>query len=93
VDEAFKSFSRTLVELVEHNSVFGGEAFGQRLRMTAIGLELPVELDVQRGADGILRIGSTPPLYPLMTGIGPSYHRMRLRADDGSVTDEADDDG
>ena len=41
----------------------------------------PVELDVSRDADGVLRIGSTPPLYYVDTSMRPSYHRLRFRAE------------
>ena len=50
---------------------------------TGCEIESPVELDVVRDADGVLRIGSTPPLYYVEHVVAPSYHRLSLhgRAD------------
>jgi hypothetical protein len=43
-------------------------------------IESPVELDVTRDHTGSLRIGTTPPLYGIMTTIAPSFHRLSFSA-------------
>lgn len=80
MDEAFKPIADTIVELVNQPPVIGGDAFGQRVRMTAIEIEIPLELDVTDGNGREVLIGTTPPLYLLKTSVLPSFHRMRLRA-------------
>lgn len=80
MDEAFKPFRDTIVELVNQSPVVGEGPFAQRVSMTAIEIEIPLELDVTRAADGALAIGSTPPLYMVKTSVLPSFHRMRVRA-------------
>jgi hypothetical protein len=79
VDEAFSSIGETIVALVDQPGIVGGGAFGQRVTMTAIDLELPLELDVTRSEEGLC-IGSTPPLYALRTSMLPSFHRLHVRA-------------
>lgn len=79
MDEAFTSIGETIVALVNQPPVVGGDAFGQRVSMTAIDVELPLELDVSRDGDALL-IGSTPPLYLIRTSVLPSFHRLRVRA-------------
>lgn len=80
MDEAFKPLTETIVELVAQPPVIGGDAYGQRVVMTAIDIELPLELDVTRDSAAALHIGSTPPLYGIRTSVLPSFHHMRVRA-------------
>ena len=80
MDEAFKPFRDTIVELVNQPPVVGHGPFGQRVQMTAIEVEIPLELDVTRDDGGELALGSTPPLYMVKTSVLPSFHRMRVRA-------------
>ena len=89
MDEAFRPLSTTLLDFVGHAPVIGGDAWGQRLTMTGLDVASPVELDVSCGADGRLRIGTTPPLYPLMTTVAPVFHRLTIRA----ATAEREEDG
>ncbi|MEG3165129.1 hypothetical protein U1701_11040 [Sphingomonas sp. PB2P19] len=87
MDQAFRPLSTTLLDFAGHSPVIGSEP-GQRLMMTGLEIASPVQLDVTRGPDGRLRIGTTPPLYPLMTTVGPVFHRLTLRA----AVDERDED-
>lgn len=81
MDEAFRSLHDTIVELVNQPPIVGDGPFAQRMSMTAIEIEMPVELDLSRsGEDGELVIGTTPPLYLLKSSVLPSFHHMRLRA-------------
>lgn len=88
MDEAFHPFADTIVALVGQSPVVGDGTSGQRVTMTALEVELPLELDVTRGEGQPLRIGSTPPIYDIRTSFLPSFHRMRLRA---SLAGHADD--
>jgi hypothetical protein len=88
MDESFKPFRDMIVELVDQPPIIGDEGYGPRVIMTAIDIETPVELDLTRDAESRLRLGSTPPLYPLLTTVLPSFHRMRVRA--SLPSDESD---
>lgn len=79
MDEAFKPLRDTIVELVDQPPIVG-EGGGPRVIMTALEVETPVELDLTHDPESGLRLGSTPPLYPLLTTVLPSFHRMRVRA-------------
>ena len=81
MDEAFRSLSTILEALVAFRDGFVDEDAGMRMYATSYEIESPVELDVSRNSDGGLRIGTTPPLYPLMTTVSPVYHRLRFRAE------------
>lgn len=91
MDEAFRPLSATLVDFAGQAPVVGGDTWGQRVTMTAIEITSPVELEVARGPDGRLRIGTTPPLYPLMTTVGPVFHRLTVRAAAAEREEEAGD--
>lgn len=80
MDEAFRHLRETIVALVDQSPVVGHGPIAQRVSMTAIEIEMPLELDVTRDAAGALAIGITPPLYLLKTSVLPSFHQMRVRA-------------
>jgi hypothetical protein len=87
MDEAFHPLSDMVVDLVSHDPIVGVSEDGTRLRMTAIEIDSPIELDVTLDEDGKIRIGLTPPIYGIKTGVMPSFHQIRLRADEGPVDD------
>jgi hypothetical protein len=80
MDDAFRSLSTVLESLVAFRGGFVDEDAGVRTYATGYEIETSVELDVTRDSDGKLRIGTTPPLYPLMTTVSPVYHRLRFVA-------------
>ena len=88
MDEAFRPLRDTIVALVDQPPVVGHGPLSQRVSMTAIEIDMPLELDVTRDASGALAIGITPPLYLLKTSVLPSFHQMRVRA---SLRPEAGD--
>jgi hypothetical protein len=80
VDEAFLSFADWIRQMTAFEGAVGRGDAGLETRITAVEIETPLELSVSRDASGNLVIGTTPPLYPLMTTIGPVFHRARFRA-------------
>ena len=78
MDEAFRSLSTILGSLVAFRDGLVDEDAGVRIFATGYEIESPVELDLSRDSDGKLRIGTSPPLYPLMTTVSPVYHRLRF---------------
>jgi hypothetical protein len=88
MDEAFRPLSVIIENLLAFRGEYVDEAAGVRSYITACEIESPVELDVWRDAAGRLHIGSTPPLYPLMTTVTPVYHRLRFIS---KLTVEGDD--
>lgn len=80
MDEAFRHLGDMIAALVDQPPVVGQGPLSQRVSMTAIEVEMPLELDITRDAAGALAIGITPPLYLLKTSVLPSFHQMRLRA-------------
>lgn len=80
MDEAFLHFRQLIEEMLTFRGEFVDEEAGVRSYITDYEIELPVELDVSRDADGTLRIGSTPPLYYVDTALRPSFHRLRFTA-------------
>jgi hypothetical protein len=77
VDEAFVPLSRLLEALFVIDAEFRDEAAGVHTYVTACEVESPIEVEVSFDADG-LRLGSTPPLYPLQTTFAPAMHRVRM---------------
>jgi hypothetical protein len=80
MDEAFVPFSRVVERITAVGAQWTDAEAGVHTYVTACEIDAPVELDVTRDADGRLRIGTTPPLYPLRTSITPSFHRLRVTA-------------
>ena len=72
-------------EIIERLMAFGDELVdeeaGVRSHIYAMEIESPVELDVSKDERGIVRIGSTPPLYYVDTSFRPSFHRLRFSAE------------
>ncbi|MFF3708888.1 hypothetical protein [Streptomyces phaeochromogenes] len=52
---------------------------GAAMRVTGLGLDLPVELDVTADADGSLRVRACPPTQRVATTFLPVFHRMTVR--------------
>ena len=77
MDEAFVPLSRLLEALFVIDAEFRDEAAGVHTYVTACEVESPIEVDMSREA-GALRLGSTPPLYPLQTTFAPAMHRVRM---------------
>ena len=88
MDEAFHSFDQILAGMAPTDAAFEDEDAGFRMYVERFTIESPVELDISRDDDAVLRIGSTPPLYYVNTSLRPSYHRLRFRAE---LTDDGDD--
>jgi hypothetical protein len=80
MDEAFMPLHRLVESLAPTGADFVDEEMGVHTYVTAFEIESPVELDVVMDAEGVLRIGSTPPLYYVDTSIRPSFHRLRFTA-------------
>jgi hypothetical protein len=79
MDEAFHPFSELLRRLTDFGGGFTDAEAGVHTYITGADVDTPVELSVSRDADGKLQIGSTPPIYALMTSVSPSYHRLSFR--------------
>jgi len=78
IDPAFLPFAAVLERLASFNPEIVDEAAGVRSYIHTCEIEMPVELDVVRGDDGALQIGSAPPLYYVDTTFRPSFHRVRF---------------
>jgi hypothetical protein len=81
VDEAFHALDGILAGMAPAQAEFVDDDAGVRSYIHRFEIESPVELDVSRDADGVLRIGSTPPLYYVNTSLRPAYHRLRFHAE------------
>jgi len=80
IDEAFIPFQ----QIIERMLAFGGEIVddevGVRSYIYEYDIELPIELDIIGDEKGVLRIGSTPPLYYVDTSFRPSFHKLKFTA-------------
>lgn len=80
MDEAFVPFSGILASLTSLGGDIRSPDGSMHMYVSGLEIETPVELDVRRGEDGALRIGTTPPLYQLQTSVAPSLHRLSFTA-------------
>ena len=81
MDEAFMPFAQIIRRMLAFGEELVDEEQGVHSYIYEYSIESPVELDVVKGDDGQLQIGSTPPLYYVDTSIRPSFHRLKFRAD------------
>jgi hypothetical protein len=81
VDEAFLPLHRIIEGMAPVQAEFRDDEAGVRSYIDRFEIESPVELDVARDGGGVLRIGSTPPLYYVNTSFRPAYHRLRFSAE------------
>lgn len=81
MDEAFHPLHRVIVGLAPTQAELRDDDAGVRSYIHRFEIDSPLELDVSRDDEGVVRIGTTPPLYYVSTSYRPSYHRMRFRAE------------
>ena len=81
MDEAFMPFSKILENMLAFDGDIEDAQRGIHSYVYHCEIESPVELDVARDANGVLRIGTTPPLYYVDTTFRPSFHRLKFTAD------------
>jgi hypothetical protein len=89
MDEAFLPLRQLLGEMASFPGEIEDRDAGVYSYIHAFEIESPIELDVFRDDEGVLRIGSVPPLYRVDTSFRPSYHHIRFaasvsRSSDGS---------
>jgi hypothetical protein len=87
IDEAFMPFAAIVARMLAFSGEIVDEEAGVRSYIYRCEIESPVELDVVKGEDGTLQIGSTPPLYYVDTSFRPAYHKLRLKAELTEGTD------
>lgn len=66
-----------VTQLCEAAAVDASEAGA--VRVTALALDLPVELDVYEEGDGSVRVRACPPTQRVATTYLPVFHRMTVR--------------
>lgn len=86
MDEAFLPLHRMLQAMTADGDI-RSERHGIHMYVHRYSIESPVELDVARGEDGSLSIGSVPPLYRVETSFRPSYHQIRFAAELSETVD------
>ncbi len=59
---------------------------GARFVPETVSIEMPIELDILPGEDGIA-LGSSPPLYYVSTGFGNARHNLRFSLVESSSLD------
>jgi hypothetical protein len=80
IDEAFLPLQKMVEELTSLNGEINDSDAGVRSYIYECTLESPVELDVFRDEEGLLRIGSVPPLYYVDTTFRPVFHKLSFTA-------------
>jgi hypothetical protein len=90
IDPAFLPFSTALAKLLDLPGALVDREAGVRSHVDKCTIELPIELDVTRDEDGVLQLGSVPPLYYVDTTYQPAYHRIRFTAIATELSDAAE---
>jgi len=80
MDEVFMPFRKILTQMLSFGGDVVDEEMGIHSYISECEIDLPIELDVFRDENEVLRIGTTPPLYYVDTTFKPSFHRLRFVA-------------
>jgi len=88
MDEAFLGIAQMIEDLSSMPQVLEDNGAGVRSYIRAFEIETPIELDVYRGENGLLQIGTVPPLYRVNTSFRPWYHQIRIYAELDSSENE-----
>lgn len=78
IDEALLPLHVFIGELTEVVAGFEDANHGVRMEIEALGLEMPLTLDVFTREDGSLAIGAAPPLYYVSTSVEQVHHPVKL---------------
>lgn len=90
IDEAFAPFRENVLAYAQFYGELRSEEAGFSVRVEAIEIETPIELDVYgpREHDAPLALGCAPPLYRLATSVQPVFHQLRMTLVPVSELDE-----
>lgn len=80
MDEAFMPFRQVFEQMLSFDGEILDDELGIHSYICECEIDSPVELDVFRDEQGLLQIGTTPPLYYVDTSIQPSFHRLKFKA-------------
>ena len=80
IDEAFMPFRQIIQRMLAFDGGIFDEEAGVQSYIYECEIDSPIELDVVRDENGVLQIGSTPPIYYVDTSFRPSFHRLRFTA-------------
>lgn len=81
MDEAFIPFHQLVENMTSIEGEMYDEKMGVRSYIFEFEIDTPVELDILTDEDGIVQIGTVPPLYRVETSFRPSYHRIKFNAE------------
>jgi len=79
IDEALLPMHELLVELSTVLAGYEDPVEGVRMELEALGIEMPLVLDISLREDGSIALGAAPPLYYLETTVEQVHHPVKLR--------------
>ncbi len=80
MDQAFIPLQKMIDGMTAFRGEIRDDDAGVHSYIYECGIDSPVELDVFRDENGVLRIGSVPPLYRVETTFLPVFHRVSFTA-------------
>ena len=80
IDNALLPFSSLIEKLTDIDGEILNEEEGVHSHIFQYEIEMPVELEIVINDEGLMEIGSAPPLYYIDTTFRPSYHNIRFTA-------------
>jgi hypothetical protein len=80
MDEAFVPLQGMIERMTSLPGEIRDPDVGAHTYMYECAIESPVELDVFRDPEGVLHIGSVPPLYYVDTTFRPVFHKLSFTA-------------
>lgn len=85
IDEAMLEIGDFVGQMSEIDGyLFSGEE-QFNLYAERISLDMPVQLDIKVTDTGIVKIGSSPPLYYVETSIMPVFHQIRINMESNNL--------
>ena len=83
IDEAYARFAENMTAFADVVGTFEDPDGIQRMRVTRLEVETPVEMDLRVAKDGNVTLGAAPPVYRTETTILPVFHNLRITLEPG----------
>lgn len=78
IDEAMMEMGEFISQMSEVEGYLLDEKWQTATRLENVEMEIPIQLDLHVNDDGLLTIGSSPPLFYVNTTVMPVFHQLKV---------------
>lgn len=78
IDEAMVEMSEFISQMTEVDGYLFDEEWQTATRLENVEMEIPIQLDLHVSDNGLVTIGSSPPLFYVDTTVMPVFHQLKV---------------